>query len=94
MNIFALAQLIVHSTPCRTTIQLCAHVALMVGSLHLIAFRLFTHFFQCMVHMECQGIEKYWNLIDTHLEFIRTASGSLAKKIAKYVGLHPCILPD
>ncbi|KIK09284.1 hypothetical protein K443DRAFT_942 [Laccaria amethystina LaAM-08-1] len=28
-NIFALAQLIVHSTPCRTTVQLCARVALM-----------------------------------------------------------------
>jgi|HubBroStandDraft_2_1064218.scaffolds.fasta_scaffold401336_1 hypothetical protein len=30
-NIFSLAQVIVHSTPCRTTIQLCARVALMVG---------------------------------------------------------------
>ncbi|CAA7262374.1 unnamed protein product [Cyclocybe aegerita] len=28
-NIFSLAQMIVHSTPCRTTIQLCSRVALM-----------------------------------------------------------------
>ncbi|PPQ73479.1 hypothetical protein CVT25_000159 [Psilocybe cyanescens] len=29
-NIFALSQVIVHSTPCRVTVQLCAQVALMV----------------------------------------------------------------
>jgi hypothetical protein len=31
-NIFSLAQQIVHSTPCRVTVQLCARVALMVCS--------------------------------------------------------------
>jgi hypothetical protein len=31
-NIFALAQLIVHGTPCRPTVQLCARVALMVST--------------------------------------------------------------
>ena len=30
-NVFTLAQTIVHSTPCRPTIQLCARVALMVS---------------------------------------------------------------
>ncbi|KAF8809720.1 hypothetical protein BYT27DRAFT_7222310 [Phlegmacium glaucopus] len=49
-NIFSLAQVIVHSTPCRTTVQLCAHVSLM-------------H----QIHAECDGCEKYWNLIDGRL---------------------------
>lgn len=31
-NIFSLAQQVVHSTPCRVTVQLCARVALMVRS--------------------------------------------------------------
>jgi len=30
-NIFALAQVIVHGTPCRPTVQLCSRVALMVS---------------------------------------------------------------
>lgn len=37
-NIFTLAQAIVHSTPCRPTIQLCARVALMVSGLFYIEF--------------------------------------------------------
>jgi hypothetical protein len=91
MNIFALAQLIVHLTPCRTTIQLCARVALMVGSVYLIVFGLLIDFFQRAVHVECQGSEKYWNLVDARLEFIRSASELSTKKIAKYVKLHPHI---
>jgi len=65
-NIFSLAQVIVHSTPCRTTIQLCSRVALMRT-----------------VHAECNGGEKYWNLIDARLEFIRTRAGSSASRTAK-----------
>jgi hypothetical protein len=65
-NVFSLAQLIVHSTPCRTTVQLCARVALMRA-----------------IHAECSGNEKYWNLIDARLEFIRTKAGSSASKTAR-----------
>lgn len=71
-NIFALAQLIVHGTPCRPTVQLCARVALMRA-----------------VHVECAGGEKYWNLIDARLEFIRSRAqtpgtpGTSASKVAR-----------
>lgn len=65
-NIFSLAQLIVHSTPCRTTVQLCARVALMRA-----------------IHAECSGSEKYWNLIDARLEFIRSRAGGSLPKIAR-----------
>ncbi|CAA7263726.1 unnamed protein product [Cyclocybe aegerita] len=65
-NIFSLAQMIVHSTPCRTTIQLCSRVALM----HV-------------VHAECNGGKKFWNLTDARLEFIRTRAGSSASKTAR-----------
>ncbi|KJA14234.1 hypothetical protein HYPSUDRAFT_208899 [Hypholoma sublateritium FD-334 SS-4] len=65
-NIFALAQSIVSSTPCRPTVQLCARVALMRS-----------------VFVECRGSEKYWNLIDSRLEFIRSKSDGSAVKIAR-----------
>ncbi|PPQ93830.1 hypothetical protein CVT25_013539 [Psilocybe cyanescens] len=65
-NIFSLAQMIVHPSSCRTTIQLCARVALMRA-----------------IHAECSGGEKYWNLIDTRLEFIRTKAGSSPAKTAR-----------
>ncbi|KJA14957.1 hypothetical protein HYPSUDRAFT_149710, partial [Hypholoma sublateritium FD-334 SS-4] len=65
-NIFTLSQAIVQSTPCRTTVQLCARVALMRA-----------------IHEECNGGEKYWNLIDARLEFIRSRAGSSASKMAK-----------
>jgi hypothetical protein len=41
--------------------------------------------FQRAVHVECKGSEKYWNLIDTRLEFIRTRAGSDTSKTLKYV---------
>jgi len=65
-NIFSLAQIIVHSTPCRVTVQLCARVALMRA-----------------VQVECNGNDKYWNLIDARLQFIRDKAGFSASKIAK-----------
>ncbi|KIJ94950.1 hypothetical protein K443DRAFT_109586, partial [Laccaria amethystina LaAM-08-1] len=55
-NIFALAQLIVHGTPCRPT-----HV----------------------IHQECNGGEKYWNLIDQRLALIHKLAGSDAVKATR-----------
>ncbi|KJA12533.1 hypothetical protein HYPSUDRAFT_210423, partial [Hypholoma sublateritium FD-334 SS-4] len=66
MNIFALAQSIVSSTPCRPTLQLCARVALMRS-----------------VYVECRGSEKYWDLIDARLEFIRSKADGSAVKITR-----------
>ncbi|KAF9470071.1 hypothetical protein BDN70DRAFT_89778, partial [Pholiota conissans] len=57
-NVFSLAQLIVHGTFCRPTVQLCARVALMRA-----------------IYTECGGGEKYWNLIDQRLAFIRKTAG-------------------
>ncbi|KJA16691.1 hypothetical protein HYPSUDRAFT_144977, partial [Hypholoma sublateritium FD-334 SS-4] len=54
-NVFALAQLIVHGTPCRPTRN---------------------------IYQECEGGEKYWNLIDQRLAFIRKKAGT-NKKIVR-----------
>jgi len=95
MNIFSLAQLIVHSTPCRTTVQLCARVALMVSPTSLAQYgHPLTNFLQRAVHVECAGSEKYWNLIDARLEFIRSTAESSAKKIAKFVASAVSIFID
>ncbi|KAF8950746.1 hypothetical protein BDZ97DRAFT_1686793, partial [Flammula alnicola] len=66
-NIFALAQQIVKDTPCRPTVQLCARVAIMASD----------------VHRECGGSERYWNLIDDRLEFIRKTADSSVSKVTK-----------
>ncbi|KAF8954208.1 hypothetical protein BDZ97DRAFT_1677382, partial [Flammula alnicola] len=68
-NIFALAQQIVKDTPCRPTVQLCARVAIMASD----------------VHRECGGSERYWNLIDDRLEFIRKTADSSVSKVTKWV---------
>lgn len=65
-NIFALAQVIVHGTPCRPTVQLCSRVALMRA-----------------IHQECNGGEKYWNLIDQRLTLVRKLAGSDTVKAAR-----------
>ena len=46
------------------------------------------NFFQRSVYVECRGSEKYWDLIDARLEFIRSKSEGSAVKIARccYLG--------
>ncbi|KJA19533.1 hypothetical protein HYPSUDRAFT_143746, partial [Hypholoma sublateritium FD-334 SS-4] len=66
-NVFSLAQLIVHGTPCRPTVQLCSRVALMRN-----------------IYQECEGGEKYWNLIDQRLAFIRKSAGTTKKVVRAF----------
>ncbi|KAF8229661.1 hypothetical protein L208DRAFT_1424052 [Tricholoma matsutake] len=41
------------------------------------------HSTPCLVHVECNSNEKYPNLIDKHLKFIRSMAGSSASKTVK-----------
>ena len=41
------------------------------------------NFFQRSVYVECRGSEKYWDLIDARLEFIRSQADGSAVKIAR-----------
>ena len=88
MNIFSLSQAIVYSTPCRPTVQLCARVALMVSDLYRFYIEyLDEYLFQRSIYAECNGCEKYWNLIDDRLEFIRSKAGNSTVKITRYAVL-------
>ena len=40
---------------------------------------------QRSVYSECNGSEKYWNLIDSRVEFIRSKANSSTVKIARYL---------
>lgn len=44
--------------------------------------------FKRAIYQECEGAEKYWNLIDKRLMMVRKLAGSDAAKVVRCVSLY------